>query len=62
MLNLGLIIALVDLVFKLGVPSYYCLIFLTVIVCEAALGLSLLVLIVRNLGNDYVTRFGILKY
>nr|BDL61477.1 NADH dehydrogenase subunit 4l [Tmethypocoelis choreutes] len=43
-----------------GSEIYFGLFFLTLVVCEGALGLSLLVLIVRSHGNDYFKSFSIL--
>nr|QHD19761.1 NADH dehydrogenase subunit 4L [Chilocorus bipustulatus] len=40
--------------------SYFCMIFLTMGVCESALGLSLLVFMIRTHGNDYFNLFNIL--
>ena len=39
---------------------YYLMIFLLLMVCEGALGLSLLVLMVRTHGNDYFNSFSLL--
>nr|AML25804.1 NADH dehydrogenase subunit 4L [Elateroidea sp. BMNH 1274768] len=39
---------------------YFCMVFLTVSVCESALGLSLLVSMVRTHGNDYFQTFNVL--
>lgn len=36
---------------------FFCIIFLTIRVCERVLGLAILVLIIRNHGNDYVLSF-----
>lgn len=44
-----------------GREIYIGLYFLTLAVCEGALGLSLLVLIVRSHGNDYFKRFSVLE-
>nr|YP_010265181.1 NADH dehydrogenase subunit 4L [Cleistostoma dilatatum]UIP56978.1 NADH dehydrogenase subunit 4L [Cleistostoma dilatatum]UPL64982.1 NADH dehydrogenase subunit 4L [Cleistostoma dilatatum] len=44
-----------------GSEVYLGLFFLTLVVCEGALGLSLLVLIVRSHGNDYFKSFSILE-
>lgn len=44
----------------LGSEIYISLFFLTLTVCEGALGLSLLVLIVRSHGGDYFKRFSVL--
>nr|YP_007317579.1 NADH dehydrogenase subunit 4L [Ilyoplax deschampsi]AEH05077.1 NADH dehydrogenase subunit 4L [Ilyoplax deschampsi] len=43
-----------------GSEIYFGLFFLTLVVCEGALGLSLLVLIVRSHGNDYFKSFSVL--
>lgn len=40
--------------------SFFRIIFLTFSVCEGALGLSILVSIIRTHGNDYFQRFNIL--
>nr|AYW52384.1 NADH dehydrogenase subunit 4L [Staphylininae sp. 1 ACP-2013] len=39
---------------------YFSMVFLTMSVCEGALGLSLLVSIIRTHGNDYFQTFNIL--
>nr|AML26707.1 NADH dehydrogenase subunit 4L [Hydrophilidae sp. BMNH 1274734] len=39
---------------------YFSMIFLTISVCEGALGLSILVSLVRTHGNDYFQSFNIL--
>nr|YP_009509626.1 NADH dehydrogenase subunit 4L [Cranuca inversa]AUN45043.1 NADH dehydrogenase subunit 4L [Cranuca inversa] len=44
-----------------GSEIYVGLFFLTLAVCEGALGLSLLVLIVRSHGNDYFKSFNVLE-
>ena len=36
---------------------FFCMIYLTIRVCERALGLSILVSIIRNHGNDFVLSF-----
>nr|APX39735.1 NADH dehydrogenase subunit 4L [Podagrica fuscicornis] len=36
---------------------FYLMIFLTMSVCEGALGLSMMVLMVRSHGNDYIMTF-----
>lgn len=40
---------------------YYSIIFLTFSVCEGALGLSILVSLIRTHGNDYFQTFNILQ-
>nr|YP_010954871.1 NADH dehydrogenase subunit 4L [Serrognathus castanicolor]WMW30256.1 NADH dehydrogenase subunit 4L [Serrognathus castanicolor] len=39
---------------------YFLMIFLTMSVCEGALGLSLLVLLMRTYGNNYMISFSLL--
>lgn len=39
---------------------YFSIVFLTIRVCERALGLSILVSIIRTYGNDYFQTFNIL--
>nr|YP_007475219.1 NADH dehydrogenase subunit 4L [Placida sp. 1 NY-2013]AGC56259.1 NADH dehydrogenase subunit 4L [Placida sp. 1 NY-2013] len=45
-----------------GSPSQSFLVLLTFAACEAALGLSLLVSMLRLWGNDYVDSFGSMKF
>nr|YP_009918128.1 NADH dehydrogenase subunit 4L [Torleya nepalica]QLP89030.1 NADH dehydrogenase subunit 4L [Torleya nepalica] len=40
---------------------YFLMVFLTFIVCEGALGLSILVSIIRTHGNDYFQSFSVLQ-
>uniref|UniRef100_UPI00315CB5EF NADH dehydrogenase subunit 4L n=1 Tax=Jasus edwardsii TaxID=95461 RepID=UPI00315CB5EF len=44
-----------------GKEMYFVLFFLTMVACEGALGLSLLVAIVRTHGNDYYNSFSVLQ-
>nr|YP_009502926.1 NADH dehydrogenase subunit 4L [Spongiocaris panglao]AXG21503.1 NADH dehydrogenase subunit 4L [Spongiocaris panglao] len=46
--------------FSVGVEGYFVLFFLTLAACEGALGLSLLVYMVRSSGVDYFSSFNIL--
>nr|AML26539.1 NADH dehydrogenase subunit 4L [Staphylinidae sp. BMNH 1274696] len=39
---------------------YFCMIFLSMSVCEGVLGLSLLVSLIRSHGNDYFQTFSVL--
>nr|ALO76638.1 NADH deshydrogenase subunit 4L [Melyridae sp. GENSP01] len=49
------------LLFKFYVyDNYFCLVFICFSVCEGALGLSLLVLMIRTYGNDYFQTFNVL--
>jgi len=41
--------------------GYFSILFLTFIVCEGALGVSILVGIIRTHGNDFFRRFSILQ-
>nr|YP_009918063.1 NADH dehydrogenase subunit 4L [Ephemerella sp. Yunnan-2018]QLP88965.1 NADH dehydrogenase subunit 4L [Ephemerella sp. Yunnan-2018] len=43
-----------------GSELYFTMVFLTFIVCEGALGLSILVSIIRTHGNDYFQSFSML--
>nr|YP_009127921.1 NADH dehydrogenase subunit 4L [Lanceolaria grayii]AHY88478.1 NADH dehydrogenase subunit 4L [Lanceolaria grayii] len=52
--TLGIYIMIFSLVLFQGWLSSVCLIFLAFGVCEAALGLSVLVSLVRSIGSDYV--------
>nr|YP_010415435.1 NADH dehydrogenase subunit 4L [Elysia atroviridis]USC52126.1 NADH dehydrogenase subunit 4L [Elysia atroviridis] len=45
-----------------GSPSYSFLVLLTFAACEAALGLSLLVSMLRLWGNDYINSLGSMKF
>nr|YP_009236570.1 NADH dehydrogenase subunit 4L [Lepidodesma languilati]AMH85894.1 NADH dehydrogenase subunit 4L [Lepidodesma languilati] len=52
--TLGVYIMIFSLVYYHGWLSGVCLVFLAFGVCEAALGLSVLVSLVRSVGSDYV--------
>nr|YP_009236445.1 NADH dehydrogenase subunit 4L [Muscina levida]AMH85743.1 NADH dehydrogenase subunit 4L [Muscina levida]QNE85664.1 NADH dehydrogenase subunit 4L [Muscina levida] len=41
--------------------NFFCMMFLTFSVCEGALGLSILVSMIRTHGNDYFQSFNILQ-
>nr|AUJ22850.1 NADH dehydrogenase subunit 4L [Ignelater luminosus] len=43
-----------------GYEYYFGMVFLTMSVCEGALGLSVLVAMIRSYGNDYFQSFSIL--
>nr|AXS65727.1 NADH dehydrogenase subunit 4L [Cucujoidea sp. 23 KM-2017] len=40
--------------------SFFLMFFLTMSVCEGALGLSILVMMIRSYGNDYILTFSLL--
>nr|YP_009255996.1 NADH dehydrogenase subunit 4L [Solenocera crassicornis]YP_010580176.1 NADH dehydrogenase subunit 4L [Solenocera melantho]ANF05080.1 NADH dehydrogenase subunit 4L [Solenocera crassicornis]AXJ93131.1 NADH dehydrogenase subunit 4L [Solenocera crassicornis]UZS90560.1 NADH dehydrogenase subunit 4l [Solenocera melantho] len=46
---------------NLGHEGYFVLFFLTLAACEGALGLALLVSVVRTHGNDCFSSFGVLQ-
>nr|QIV24597.1 NADH dehydrogenase subunit 4L [Bifidoprionus rufus] len=43
-----------------GVDYFFTMIFITMSVCEGALGLSVLVCMIRTWGNDYILTFSLL--
>nr|QXU57649.1 NADH dehydrogenase subunit 4L [Cherax punctatus] len=45
---------------SVGLEAMFVMFFLVMAACEGALGLSLLVSVVRSHGNDYFSSFGIL--
>nr|QWW91999.1 NADH dehydrogenase subunit 4L [Abscondita cerata] len=55
-LFLGLVIFILTFLYE----SYFLMIFLSLSVCEGALGLSILVSMVRMYGNDYFNSFNLL--
>nr|YP_010836960.1 NADH dehydrogenase subunit 4L [Dendronotus frondosus]WGC92353.1 NADH dehydrogenase subunit 4L [Dendronotus frondosus] len=61
-LMLSLLVLLFGSLTYLGVSLHYFLILLTFAACEAALGLSLLVSILRVRSNDYVSSFSSLNF
>nr|ARH55061.1 NADH dehydrogenase subunit 4L [Lopheros rubens] len=46
--------------YSFSMDYYFCLIFISMMVCESALGLSILVVMVRCYGNDYFQSLSIL--
>nr|YP_011031451.1 NADH dehydrogenase subunit 4L [Eocanthecona concinna]WRB04601.1 NADH dehydrogenase subunit 4L [Eocanthecona concinna] len=48
--------------YNFGYELYFALLFLVFTVCEGALGLSILVCLVRNQGNDYLTSMSVLSW
>nr|UYG49074.1 NADH dehydrogenase subunit 4L [Abscondita chinensis] len=57
---LSLFFGLVIFILTFMYESYFLMIFLSLSVCEGALGLSILVSLVRMYGNDYFNSFSIL--
>nr|YP_308865.1 NADH dehydrogenase subunit 4L [Geothelphusa dehaani]BAE19776.1 NADH dehydrogenase subunit 4L [Geothelphusa dehaani] len=58
---LGVFWLLVLQISSVGSETYFVLFFLTLVACEGALGLSLLVFIVRSHGSDYFSVINILE-
>nr|AYM85173.1 NADH dehydrogenase subunit 4L [Galerucella sp. EMHAU-15070821] len=57
------VVLYLNLFFYLSLMAYeyfFSMVFLTMTVCEGALGLSILILMVRVHGNDYITSFSFL--
>nr|ALI86970.1 NADH dehydrogenase subunit 4L [Heterometrus longimanus] len=54
MMALGSLMALSSMLLMKGGESFIIIVFLTMIVCEGSLGLSLLVMMTRFFGNDYL--------
>ena len=61
-LILSLLLFLFGRLIYLGISGHYFLVLLTFAACEAALGLSLLVRILRLRGNDYINSFSSIKF
>lgn len=58
---LGIYTLLFIYLISLGLEIYFTIVFLTFAVCEGALGLSILVSIIRTHGNDYFQTFRVLQ-
>lgn len=58
---LGIFWLIMVYISSVGIETYLVLFFLTLVACEGALGLSLLVSIVRTHGNDCFRTFRILQ-
>nr|YP_003433950.1 NADH dehydrogenase subunit 4L [Siphlonurus immanis] len=58
---LSLYVFLFSYLSNLGSELYFSMVFLTFAVCEGALGLSVLVSMIRTHGNDYFQSFSILQ-
>nr|YP_010554945.1 NADH dehydrogenase subunit 4L [Somanniathelphusa grayi]QGT77252.1 NADH dehydrogenase subunit 4L [Somanniathelphusa bawangensis]UYP50877.1 NADH dehydrogenase subunit 4L [Somanniathelphusa grayi] len=58
---LGVFSLMVLEVVSVGSEMYFVLFFLTLVACEGALGLSLLVFVVRSHGSDYLSVFNVLE-
>nr|YP_010835946.1 NADH dehydrogenase subunit 4L [Scopura montana]WGC89465.1 NADH dehydrogenase subunit 4L [Scopura montana] len=58
---LGLFLMLFLYLNLLNYELYFSMVFLTFSVCEGALGLSILVSMIRSHGNDYFQSFSILQ-
>nr|WKU83769.1 NADH dehydrogenase subunit 4L [Argyra sp.] len=58
---LSLFCLLIMYLLILGYQGFFSMVFLTFSVCEGALGLSILVSLIRTHGNDYFQSFSILQ-
>nr|YP_009689600.1 NADH dehydrogenase subunit 4L [Lepidurus arcticus]QCZ36045.1 NADH dehydrogenase subunit 4L [Lepidurus arcticus] len=58
---LGQFFLLCNMFALLGYEFYFLLVFLVLMVCEAALGLAILISIVRSHGSDYFNSFTTLQ-
>nr|AIW06194.1 NADH dehydrogenase subunit 4L [Ameletus sp. 1 MT-2014] len=58
---LSLYLCLFSYLVGVGCELYFSMVFLTFAVCEGALGLSILVSMIRSHGNDYFQSFSILQ-
>nr|WCB99525.1 NADH dehydrogenase subunit 4L [Meteorus sp. 1 XHS-2023a] len=47
---------------NINMNIYFISIFLTIMICESVLGLSLLIYLVRNNGNDYFKSLNLMKW
>nr|AYN50383.1 NADH dehydrogenase subunit 4L [Apoderinae sp. 2 AV-2018] len=54
---LGLYLGLYSYFSMISCDFYFMMVFLTMSVCEGALGLAVLVLMVRTHGNDYISSY-----
>nr|AVJ52558.1 NADH dehydrogenase subunit 4L [Urolabida menghaiensis] len=61
-LVLILFLMMVFMVFMVGYEVYFLLLFLVFTVCEGALGLSILVSMVRSQGNDMPSSMNVLSW
>nr|QZI85947.1 NADH dehydrogenase subunit 4L [Eocanthecona furcellata] len=59
---LSVFFSLFLVMYNYGYELYFTLLFLVFTVCEGALGLSILVSLVRNQGNDYLTSMSMLSW
>nr|YP_010736656.1 NADH dehydrogenase subunit 4L [Cobbenicoris guangxiensis]WEM32407.1 NADH dehydrogenase subunit 4L [Cobbenicoris guangxiensis] len=62
MLVLILFLIMMFMISMLGHEFYFLLLFLIFTVCEGALGLSILVNLVRSQGNDYISSMSVLSW
>nr|YP_010352902.1 NADH dehydrogenase subunit 4L [Pseudotibiozus cerasopus]UOF70242.1 NADH dehydrogenase subunit 4L [Pseudotibiozus cerasopus] len=57
---LGLVVGLANMFINFEINSYFILYFLTFAACEGALGLSIVVAMIRTHGSDFFYSFNIL--
>nr|QLY89963.1 NADH dehydrogenase subunit 4L [Sympycnus pulicarius] len=58
---LSLFVMLLIYLMTMGYQEFFSMMFLTFSVCEGALGLSILVSMIRSHGNDYFQSFSVLQ-
>nr|YP_010352915.1 NADH dehydrogenase subunit 4L [Macrolenostreptus orestes]UOF70320.1 NADH dehydrogenase subunit 4L [Macrolenostreptus orestes] len=58
---LGLVVGMIGIFTEVEIESYFILYFLTFAACEGALGLSILVALIRTHGSDFFYVFNILE-
>nr|YP_001936654.1 NADH dehydrogenase subunit 4L [Uroctonus mordax]ACA62678.1 NADH dehydrogenase subunit 4L [Uroctonus mordax] len=61
MMALGVFITLSSILLIKGTENFILIPFLTMVVCEGSLGLSLLVMMTRFFGNDFLKTSNLLK-
>nr|APX39412.1 NADH dehydrogenase subunit 4L [Gastrophysa janthina] len=57
---ISLFLNLIIYLSSMNYEYFFSMIFMTMSVCEGSLGLCILILMVRNYGNDYITTFSFL--
>nr|YP_010353006.1 NADH dehydrogenase subunit 4L [Archispirostreptus gigas]UOF70489.1 NADH dehydrogenase subunit 4L [Archispirostreptus gigas] len=58
---LGMIVGMISMFAEIETESYFILYFLTFAACEGALGLSIVVALIRTHGSDFFYNFNVLE-
>nr|YP_009127049.1 NADH dehydrogenase subunit 4L [Peirates lepturoides]AHH93179.1 NADH dehydrogenase subunit 4L [Peirates lepturoides] len=61
-LSMCLYIAMFSFLFSYGFSYYFLLVYLVFVVCEGALGLGILISMIRSHGNDHISGLSILGW